>query len=172
MRLSSLRQPRFPSAATQQGAVLYVALIMLILMALLGIAGMQVASMQEKMASNYRAANRAFQNSEGAVRSAERSAEAISNRESLPTGSLIQAGDIARNCDDGFDPMIWAAARVDETAPAANVRQIDSCIVGEASLDMGTPLDKATPVFQITGFATDDTDAATSAVVIDTVFKL
>ena len=57
----------------QNGAVLYVALIMLILLALLGIAGMQVAGMQEKMASNYRAANRAFQNSEGVVRNAERS---------------------------------------------------------------------------------------------------
>ncbi|WP_349984784.1 PilX N-terminal domain-containing pilus assembly protein [Stenotrophomonas sp. WHRI 8082] len=172
MSPSPIRQPRFRSAAAQRGAVLYVALIMLILMALLGIAGMQVASMQEKMASNYRAANRAFQNSEGVVRAAEQTAEAISNRQPVASGSLLQAADIARNCDDGFDPMVWAAARVDETSPAVKVRQIDSCIVGEAALDMGTPLDEATPVFQITGFATDDKDAATSAVVIDTVFKL
>ena len=53
---------------------------MLILLALLGIAGMQVAGMQEKMAANYRAANRAFQNSEGVVRAAERTVEQIANR--------------------------------------------------------------------------------------------
>ncbi len=53
-----------------------------------------------------------------------------------------------------------------------NVRQIDACIIGESSLDMGKPLEKALPVYQITGFATDDADAASSAVVIDTVFKL
>ncbi|MCM5640131.1 PilX N-terminal domain-containing pilus assembly protein, partial [Xanthomonas hortorum] len=39
---------------TQSGAVLYVALIMLILLALLGIAGMQVTGLQERMAFNYR----------------------------------------------------------------------------------------------------------------------
>ncbi|KAG1581628.1 hypothetical protein G6F46_015335 [Rhizopus delemar] len=104
---------------------------MLILLALLGIAGMQVAGMQEKMAANYRAANRAFQNSEGVVRAAERAVEQITNRESVSEGSLLQAGDVSRVCDDGFDPAGWAEDRRDETAPAVNVRQIDSCVVGE-----------------------------------------
>ncbi|HDS1675144.1 TPA: pilus assembly protein [Stenotrophomonas maltophilia] len=158
--------------AQQRGAVLYVALVMLILLALLGIAGMQVAGMQEKMAANYRAANRAFQNSEGVVRAAERSVEQITNRESVSEGSLLQAGDVSRVCDDGFDPAGWAEDRRDETAPAVNVRQIDSCVVGESSLDMGRPLDDTTPIYQITGFATDDADSSSSSVVIDTVFKL
>ncbi len=69
--------------------MLYVALIMLLLLALIGIAGMQVAGMQEKMASNYRAVNRSFQNAEGVVRNAERAAEAIANRTDVSTGSVL-----------------------------------------------------------------------------------
>lgn len=156
----------------QRGAVLYVALIMLVLLALLGIAGMQVASMQEKMSSNYRAANRAFQNSEGVVRGAERAVESIANRTDVADGALVAAGDISRTCDDGYDPANWAAQKANTTAKSVNVRQIDKCIVGEAALDMGKALDETTPIYQITGFATDDSAAATSAVVIDTVFKL
>jgi len=164
------RVPRLPH--TQRGAVLYVALIMLILMALLGIAGMQVAGMQEKMASNYRAANRAFQNSEGVVRAAERSIEQLANREGVDGGSLVQTDTISRVCDDGYDPMEWALERRGDADPAVNVRQIDSCVVGESSLAMGEPLDETAPIYQITGFATDDADVNSSSVVIDTIFKL
>ena len=159
-------------ARTQRGAVLYVALIMLILLALLGIAGMQVAGMQEKMAANYRAANRAFQNSEGVVRAAERSVEKIANRQDVGSGSLVHSSTLSRACDDGFDPVMWAENRRNQTRPAVNVRQIDSCVMGESSLDMGRPLEDVTPSYQITGFATDDADASSSSVVIDTVFKL
>jgi len=172
MTTSSTRSRPFTPPGTQRGAVLYVAMIMLILMALIGIASMQVAGMQERMASNYRAANRAFQNSEGVVRAAERSVESIANRTDLAAGSQIDSDDINRVCDDGYDPVTWAAERVDDAESAVNVRQIDSCIVGEAPLGMGAPLDETTPIYQITGFATDDSAAATSAVVIDTVFKL
>jgi len=172
MNTSSSRSRNLTSPRQQGGAVLYVALIMLILMALLGIAGMQVAGMQEKMAANYRAANRAFQNSEGVVRGAERSVESIANRTDLSESSLINADDITRVCDDGYDPVLWASERAGDADSSVNVRQIDSCIVGEAPLDMGAPLDEPTPIYQITGFATDDSNAASSAVVIDTVFKL
>ncbi|WNH51552.1 pilus assembly PilX family protein [Stenotrophomonas oahuensis] len=165
-------QPGSYGARQQRGAVLYVALIMLILLALLGIAGMQVAGMQEKMSSNYRAANRAFQNSEGVVRGAENAVESIANRTDVADGALVSEGDINRVCDDGYDPVNWAATQADASESAVNVRQIDTCIVGESSLEMGAPLDEATPIYQITGFSTDDTAAPTSAVVIDTVFKL
>ena len=166
------RSFRPASARAQRGAVLYVALIMLILLALLGIAGMQVAGMQEKMAANYRAANRAFQNSEGVVRAAERSVEKIANRQDVGNDSLVQSSNLSRVCDDGFDPAIWAESHRNQMRPAVNVRQIDSCVMGESSLDMGRPLEDVTPIYQITGFATDDADASSSSVVIDTVFKL
>lgn len=173
MATSSRSTPILSVPRQQRGAVLYVALIMLILLALLGIAGMQVAGMQEKMASNYRAANRAFQNGEGVVRNAERSVESIANRTDVADGALVAEGDINRTCDDGYDPVQWAEDDVpDGTTTKVNVRQIDKCIVGEAALDMGEALDETTPIYQITGFSTDDPDAVSSAVVIDTVFKL
>ncbi|HEY9255145.1 MAG TPA: PilX N-terminal domain-containing pilus assembly protein, partial [Stenotrophomonas sp.] len=71
------RTPKRTSVATrlgagqQQGAVLYVALIMLVLLALIGVVGMQVASMQERMSANYLAANQAFQQAEAQVRGRE-----------------------------------------------------------------------------------------------------
>jgi type IV pilus assembly protein PilX len=172
MATFSTRNHPFVAPRQQRGAVLYVALIMIILLALLGIAGMQVAGMQEKMTSNYRAANRAFQNSEGVVRGAERTVETIANRNDPPSGALVTAADISRICDDGYDPVKWASDRSNDTAGKVNVRQIDKCIVGEAALDMGAALDETTPIYQITGFATDDSAAKSSAVVIDTVFKL
>ncbi|MCD0247860.1 pilus assembly protein [Xanthomonas melonis] len=156
--------------ARQRGAVLYVALIMLILLALIGISAMQVAGMQEKMASNYRAVNRSFQQAEGVVRNAEASVEAVSNRTALPTGNVVSSGDIKRGCDDGFDPVLWAQQQTSNKA--VNVRQIDQCIQGEASIGMGQALDSASPIFQITGIAVDDETNASSRSAVDTVFKL
>lgn len=172
MAISPRSITSFAATQRQRGAVLYVALIMLILLALLGIAGMQVAGMQEKMSSNYRAANRAFQNSEGVVRNAERSVENIANRDAAADGALVAEGDINRICDDGYDPVEWAGDVPADAKTKVNVRQIEKCIVGEAALDMGEALDETTPIYQITGFSTDDPTTASSAVVIDTVFKL
>ena len=54
VKMTALRQRVIRRPATSQnGAVLYVALIILILLALIGIAGMQVAGMQERMAANF-----------------------------------------------------------------------------------------------------------------------
>jgi len=161
---------------TQRGAVLYISLIILILLSLLGIAGMQVANMQEKMASNYRAVNVAFQRSEQAVRTTESQIEALANRDGAAgaTGSLTSAS-IERSCDDGYDPSVWAAAKQLTGGQQVKVRQIESCIQGEAPLEMGRPTDVATPIYQISAYASDadgGNNTGTSAVAIDTVFKL
>ncbi|MFN4160597.1 MAG: PilX N-terminal domain-containing pilus assembly protein [Stenotrophomonas sp.] len=165
---------RFSSPARQRGAVLYIALMLLILLSLLGIVGMQVASMQERMSSNYRAVNVAFQASERSVRDAERSIEAIDNN--TGDGGDLNAVDIKRLCDDGYDPTRWVGQQVLADAPAVNVRRIETCIQGEASLEMGQPeSEEPTRVYQITSFASDRDDNnndGTSSAAIDTVFKL
>lgn len=168
------RRP-FPAARQQRGAVLYVALIMLLLLALIGVAGMQVAGMQEKMSSNYRAASRSFQNTEGAVRNAEDAVEAITNRKTPRDNSLVNAASVTQDCEDGFDPVAWGRdlAKNNEAAPKVRVRQIDQCGgPGGNAFDNGLPLDKATATFQITAYAADDKDNPTSRSVIDTIFKL
>lgn len=165
--------PRLSVPRQQRGAVLYVALIMLLLLALIGVAGMQVAGMQEKMASNYRAANRSFQNTEGVLRNTERAAEAITDRTDLPPGSLISATSITTNCEDGFDPVQWGRDQVNPALPAVNVRRIDKCGgPGGNALDEGQPNDDDSASFQITAYSADDTTNPSSWTVIDTIFKL
>lgn len=173
MTLSARRQFKVP--AQQRGAVLYIALMLLILLSLLGIVGMQVASMQERMSSNYRAVNVAFQAGEQAVRDTERSIEAIDNK--TGDGGALSADDIKRICDDGYDPTRWVGEQALADAPAVNVRRIEGCIQGEAALDMGAPeSEEPTRVYQITAYASDRDEAnnneGTSSAAIDTVFKL
>jgi len=55
------------SLSRQQGAALFVAMIMLILLTLLALAASQVSLLQERMSGSFRAQNLAFQRSEGVV---------------------------------------------------------------------------------------------------------
>ncbi|MBT8112908.1 MAG: hypothetical protein KJO47_04430, partial [Gammaproteobacteria bacterium] len=55
----------------QQGAVLAVSLIMLLLLTMLGITGMQTTSLEEKMAGNTNNLNLSFESSETALRVGE-----------------------------------------------------------------------------------------------------
>jgi type IV pilus assembly protein PilX len=55
----------------QQGAVLVISLIMLLVMTLIGITGMQTTVLEEKMAGNMRDQNLAFQAAESALRNGE-----------------------------------------------------------------------------------------------------
>src|SRR5690606_11554501 len=90
------RQRTHLSGARQQGAALYVALMMLILLALIGLVGMQVAGMQERMASAYRAANLAFQNAEAYVRQTECGLERLNGVPDVPASNcaLVSQADI------------------------------------------------------------------------------
>ncbi len=60
MNRRSFRSPR-----RSRGAVLFVALIMLLLMTLLGVTAMQVTLLQERMSGNFRAQQVAFERAEG-----------------------------------------------------------------------------------------------------------
>lgn len=166
------------AAAKQRGAVLYIALIMLVLLTLLGLVAMQVAGMQERMAANYYSVQRAFQNAEALLRKAECNIEDTENHASLRCEHVLSSVAISYNCDDGFDPGSWLSQRGLAGGPALNVRKIDQCVAGESTIAMGVgPLGEASPIstYQITGYDTDagEADASpTSAAAIDTVFRL
>ncbi|MEX0733433.1 MAG: PilX N-terminal domain-containing pilus assembly protein [Steroidobacteraceae bacterium] len=55
----------------QQGAILVISLILLLVMTVLGLAAMQVTRMEERMAGNLRDVNIAFQGAEAGLRDAE-----------------------------------------------------------------------------------------------------
>ena len=57
--------PNFSCRSHTRGAVLFVALILLLLLTLLGVTAMQVTLLQERMSGNYRAQQQAFERSEG-----------------------------------------------------------------------------------------------------------
>lgn len=61
-----------PMSAAQRGATLIVALIMLLVLTVIGVAGMQDTTLQERMAGNMRDRNLAFQAAEAALRGGEK----------------------------------------------------------------------------------------------------
>lgn len=69
-----IRQPNL-TPKRQSGAVLLIALIMLLLLTIIGMAGMRDTNMQEKMAGNLRDQNLAFQAAEAGLRFAEQQAK-------------------------------------------------------------------------------------------------
>ena len=60
-----------PRNTKQQGVVLAVSLIMLLIMVVIGLASMQSTTLEEKMAGNYRDQNLAFQAAESTLREGE-----------------------------------------------------------------------------------------------------
>lgn len=78
----------------QAGAVLIISLIILLVITLMGLAGMQTTSLQEKMASNMRDQNIAFQAAESVLRDAE--------ADILSSGRVSGLTGMTSSCTDGL----------------------------------------------------------------------
>jgi len=93
----------------QSGAVLVVSLIMLLALTLTGVSGMQVTSLEEKMAGNMRDQNIAFQAAESALLQAESFILTNGTEASVYTGAngLLNIGDA--ESADYFSANNWAA---------------------------------------------------------------
>lgn len=145
------RRPFSPaSLRTQRGAVLYVALIILILLTLIGIIGMQVATMQERMSSNYVAANQAFQRAELGLRNAE--VQVAANT----------AYDY-EDCATPFSAEAWAEGAGDAEVANVRVRNISRC-TGQCSASAA--VDESETLcnwYRITAFSRDQDSAADSS---------
>ena len=149
----------FNGPRKQQGAALYVALIFLIILALLGITGMQVATMQERMSANYLATNQAFQRAEDLAREAEGQVGASTRMEECGV----------------FDPAAFGTAASIAPAgspePPARVRNIDQCI-GGGQLNIGEfpASEKVFVRYRITAYRADRAAEPSSDAVVDTIF--
>lgn len=166
---ANYRSKHFIPPRRQKGAVLYIALMMLILMALLGTVGMQVTTMQERMSSNYRAAHLAFENAEALARSTECGVEDLVNR--TTTGGCASVTE-AKVCDEPFDPAAWAQGFAPSSGEHTNVRLIGPCISGNSSLAMGEAINEdANPIYQITAYNTDKSGDEAADGAIDTIFR-
>lgn len=142
--------------------MLYVALIMLILLALIGIVGMQVTGLQEKMSANYRSVNLAFQNAETRSRTTE---DAIQASLTGATGTYAATQEV---CSPTFDPLTWADGVTANSA--IYTRRIDKCFPA-SSLRVGSKLnEEAGNVYEISVLASDFAADPTATAVINTIF--
>lgn len=143
----------------QSGAVLYVALILLILMALIGIIALQVASLQERMSANYMATNMAFQQAESQARSRENTLKAQVEAGQTPDTNLSPT-----DCTSTPDLAGWSQTT------AQHVRRLDLCFSWGA---LDVPADEAErtdQIYQVTAYSRDRALLPTSEATVDTVF--
>lgn len=165
------------SPKKQQGVVLAVGLIMLLLMTLIGITGMQTTTLQEKMTGNFRDRNLAFQSSEAALRDAE---------QYLRFTAIIPAfngsNGLYQPASDGVD--VWLDSEIDWTDTSAsvqysttldNVASQPQYIIEElppvpdptSSLEGG--ITQTSKFYRVTSRATGGTD--TAVVILQSVYK-
>lgn len=146
----------------QRGAVLYTALIILILLALIGIVGMRVTGLQERMSANYMRVNQAFQAAEMDARQVEAGIDAAVNSS---VGTYAADQEV---CAPVFDPLTWAESL--DSAQGSYTRRIDKCFAA-SSLKLGEKQNEQTGnIYEITVLSSDDPANATATAVIDTIF--
>lgn len=145
-----------PSA--QSGAVLYVALIMLILLALLGIIALQVAGLQERMSANYAATNIAFQNAESNARRSE-----IALKAQVLAGDNPATNVPPTNCTATPDFQGWQSDQ-------QHIRRLDLCFAWGALDVPSNEAERTDQIYQITAFSRDRAVLPSSEATVDTVF--
>ncbi len=148
------------NARNQSGAVLYVALIMLVLLALIGVVAMQVAGLQERMSANYQASNAAFQNAEAVARTHEAFLETQVELGNNPPTDIPPL-----DCTATFDPENYEEAE-------AHVRRLDMCFPWGALDVPSDEAERTDQIYQVTAYSQDRDSAllSSSESVIDTVF--
>jgi type IV pilus assembly protein PilX len=92
-KINLQRLPKF--SRNQDGAVLIIGLLILLVLTILGITNMSTTSMQERMAGNDRDRQIAFQSAEAALRAAE---EFVQNS----TYAALAAGNFTAACTNGL----------------------------------------------------------------------
>lgn len=162
-RLARRGQARL-AGRSQRGVALFVALIMLLLLTLLGVTGMQVATMQERMSSSYREGNMAFQNTEQQLSIGE------ATLRSQVRASVPVTADIA-NCALAFSARTWAIGQLDGGATAGTrARRIDHCFAGSSRKMPQRTNENTNQYYQITAYSVDRPSTPASRAVVDSVF--
>lgn len=138
----------------QGGGALIVSLLILLVMTFIGITGMQVTSLEEKMAGNMRDRNLAFQAAESALRTGELALTQATVPFFNCSNGLYRANNI--DCDDGTSETasVWNAVNwsSDQVVTLSNLTLADTAadpayiieelpVVPEAgaSLEAGVP---------------------------------
>lgn len=158
------RSPVGGGRRQQRGVALFVALVILLLLTLLGVSGMQVATMQERMSAGYRTGNMAFQNTEQQLSIGE------ARLRSEVRASAPVTADVA-NCAVAFQGRQWAVGELDAgNANGTRVRRIDHCFGGSSRKMPQRTNENTNQYYQITAYSVDRPANPSSRAVVDSVF--
>lgn len=165
MALASRLQSR------QRGVALYVALIMLLLLTLLGLAAMQVTSMQERMSGNYRTFNLAFNRAEDSLRQVEFDIQ----RTIVEAGPFAVDTDPAVQCVNGEitglgDLRVWSDSRDPATTAATRIANITGCSGVPSSIKDDNSADQPPQTFLILAANSDRDQNPSSVVVLEATY--
>jgi type IV pilus assembly protein PilX len=116
-RLPSLR-PR------QRGAVLFIALIMLLLLTLIGITAMQVTLLQERMAGGFRVQHQAFEQTEGTLKDTRKNLNDAANS----SGPLYYSADAALSSSNALPWSTWLTTEPTVADPDDGISQVNAHI--------------------------------------------
>lgn len=155
------------AGARQRGAALYVAMIILIIMALLGLIGMRVIGLQERMAADYMRSAKAFQGAEAGLREVELDIQAKLKADDTYDADYAPRGE---DCKKAFDGLAWANAQLSATTPVdTHTTRIDPCIQGAASARQDRR-NETNNMYQITVISNDDDTDPYAQAVLDVVY--
>lgn len=183
MEPNALRSARLPRR--QEGAALFVSLIMLVIMTILGLSSVQTTSMEERMARNARDTNLALQSAESAIIDGIRIIDAMTTVDAVflapganANGLYVNAGP---TLTQNWMAVDWggAAVRTAETdiaGVAASPKYIIEYVAESASEDAGVNLvnfgqdtgGARAQIFRITTYGTGGT--ATAHVMIQATY--
>ncbi len=161
-----------PVPRLQQGIALYVALIMLLLLTLLGLAALQVTSMQERMSGNFRTYNLAFNRAEDTLRAREFDIQ----QTIAQMGPLGVQTDPAVQCLNGniigLDSLrTWADKRAPSTSAETRVANITGCSGIPSSIRDDNSADPPPQTFLIFAANSDRDTNPTSVVVLEATYS-
>jgi type IV pilus assembly protein PilX len=108
------RTPHF--GTRQHGAVLFIALVMLVLLTLIGITAMQVTLLQERMAGGFRVQHQAFEAAEGTLKDQRQTL----NNDAAASGPSYYSPDAVLITDNALPWSTWVNAEP-STTPSTQV---------------------------------------------------
>lgn len=159
------KQNSIPSVVRQRGAALFVGLILLILLALIGLASMQSTLLQERMAGNFRLVNLAFQNAEEQLRAAEGRIQADANANLAFQPDRVDCAPI------DYSTWLPPLAGAPSPAPAAQTQKMDQCIATWTGGEFGQPRNiKVDDLYRVSSFAPDAGGSRAASAVVDSVY--
>lgn len=125
---------------SQRGVALIVALVLLLILTVVGVAGMQDTMMQEKMVANMRDRNLAFQAAEAALRGGERYLQSATLPAFNNTGGLLNLSFGARSGDPSYwNSFAWGSNSRAYSGSLQGISAAPRYVIEEVPTSYATP---------------------------------